>query len=185
MTLAPVDPGDLPAGVFDVVTAFEVVEHLGDPRSEAAIMADVIRDDGLLYVTTPNFASASRRALGAGWSIIQYPEHLGYFTAPTLTSWLGQAGFAPVRVTTTGVSPDRLLRGLRDKRSAGHAPATPATAGADERLREGIERSFALRGAKRAVNAGLGAVRAGDTLKGWFRREAGHIHTGAAAGGDL
>ncbi len=184
MTLAPLRPGGLPTGAFDIVTAFEVVEHLGDPRSEAAIMADAIRADGVLYVTTPNFASASRRILGGDWSIIHYPEHLSYFTASTLTSWLRDAGFAAVRVTTTGVSPDRLLRGLRDQRSAAQAPA-PAAAGRDERLREGIERSATLRVAKLAVNAGLGAVGAGDTLKGWFRRDAGHIDTGATTSGRL
>jgi 2-polyprenyl-3-methyl-5-hydroxy-6-metoxy-1,4-benzoquinol methylase/glycosyltransferase involved in cell wall biosynthesis len=170
MTLAPAAPGDLPAAAFDVVTAFEVVEHLGDPRAEAALIAASIRDGGLLYVTTPNFASASRRILGADWNVIEYPEHLGYFTVPTLTRWLRDAGFAPLRVTTTGVSPGRLAQGLRRRPAGGPPPPRAAAATGDERLREGIERSPALRIAKRTVNAALGALRAGDTLKGRFER---------------
>ncbi len=159
MTLAPPRPGDLPEAAFDVVTAFEVVEHVADPRAEAATIADAIRDGGLLYVTTPNFASASRRILGAGWSVIEYPEHLGYFTAQTLERWLREAGFDPLAVTSTGVSPGRLLAGVRRRTSA--APTGPRTGGAaalDERVREGAERAATLRAAKRGANALLGAL---------------------------
>ncbi|HUR85618.1 MAG TPA: methyltransferase domain-containing protein [Solirubrobacteraceae bacterium] len=170
MTLAPTRPGDLPAAAFDVVTAFEVVEHVGEPRAEAAAIADAIRDGGLLYVTTPNFSSASRRILGAGWNVIEYPEHLGYFTAGTLTRWLREAGLDPLAVTTTGISPGRLLGGLRRPGSRAAAARRTETAVLDERVREGVERSPALRAAKRAANAALGALRAGDTLKGRFVR---------------
>jgi SAM-dependent methyltransferase len=173
MTLAPVAPGDLPAGAFDVVTTFEVVEHLAAPRPEAAIIAAAIREGGLLYVTTPNFASASRRILGAAWNVIEYPEHLGYFTVPTLTRWLLDAGFEPVGVTTTGVSPGRLAQGLRRRPAGAPPPARADVAAGDERLREGIERSAGLRAAKRATNAALGTFRAGDTLKGRFERRSG------------
>ncbi len=172
MTLAPLAPGDLPAAAFDVVTMIEVAEHVGDPRAEATVIAAAIRDGGLLYVTTPNFDSASRRLLGADWSIVEYPEHLGYFTASTLTRWLREAGFAPLSVTTTGISPGRVAQGLRRRRGATAPPSRAATVGDDERLREGIERSPALRLVKRAANATLGVARAGDTLKGRFERRA-------------
>ena len=171
MVAAPVGPGDLPPGGFDVVTAFEVVEHLADPRREAAIVAETTRDGGLLYVTTPNFASASRRVLRAAWSVIEYPEHLGYFTVPTLKRLMQDSGFAPLAVTTTGVSPDRLLRGLHDRRGGVRPDAAPPPPVAvDERVREQLERRAALRIAKRVANATLGALRAGDTLKGRFER---------------
>ncbi|HTN24535.1 MAG TPA: methyltransferase domain-containing protein [Solirubrobacteraceae bacterium] len=169
MTLAPVRPGDLPPATFDVVTAFEVVEHLGDPRAEASIIAGTIRDGGLLYVTTPNFASASRRLLGPSWTVIGYPEHLCYFTAATLTRCMEDAGFDALRVTSSGVSLGRLIRGLRRQRG-GDPPAPAGVAPTDERLREGIERSTGLRVVKRVTNAILGATQTGDTLKGRFRR---------------
>ncbi len=175
MTLAPARPGDLPAAAFDVVTAFEVVEHVGDPRPEAAAIADAIRDGGLLYVTTPNFSSASRRMLGAGWNVIEYPEHLGYFTAGTLSRWLCEAGFDPLAVTTTGISPGRLLGGLR--RRPGAVPPAPraGTAALDERVRERVEGAAALRATKLAANAALSALGAGDTLKGRFVRRAREV----------
>lgn len=171
MTLAPVRPGDLPSGAFDVVTAFEVVEHLADPVAEAAVMADVLRGGGLLYVTTPNFNAASRRALGPRWNVIEYPEHLCYFTASTLTAWLRSAGFIRVSLTTTGVSPRRLVQGVRSRKTTAEMTQPPcATIANDERVREAIERSAGLRAVKLLVNASLSAVRAGDTLKGRFER---------------
>ncbi len=156
---APIGPDTFEPGSFDVVTAFEVVEHLGDPLAEATAIASALRPGGLLYVTTPNFNSLSRRLLGARWSVVSYPEHISYFTPSTLRSWLARFGFAPVELTTTGLSLARLRRGL---------PAAGNGQRSDEQLREQIEGSRALRAAKRTAEAVLGATRTGDTIKGRF-----------------
>jgi SAM-dependent methyltransferase len=144
---------------FDVITAFEVVEHLGDPLAEAALITRALRPGGLFYCTTPNFGSLSRRLLRGRWSVISYPEHLSYFTPSTLCSWLGRFGFATVEVTTSGFSLARLRRGL---------PAAQTGQRSDEQLRVQIERSRALRAAKRTADVVLGTTRTGDTIKGRF-----------------
>lgn len=170
MTLAPARVGDLPSAAFDVVCAFEVLEHVTDPKAEAEVLADVVRDGGLLYVTTPNFDSLSRRVLGADWNVIAYPEHLGYFTARSLRRWLETAGFAVVSIETTGTSPGRLVRSLRGRRGTAGADQPVGGAPDEERLRGTIESSGGLRAAKRAVNSALTATRTGDTLKARFER---------------
>jgi 2-polyprenyl-3-methyl-5-hydroxy-6-metoxy-1,4-benzoquinol methylase len=157
---APIDAETFEPGSFDVVTAFEVVEHLGDPLAEAETIARVLRPGGLLYCTTPNFASLSRRALRDRWSVIAYPEHLTYFTPATLRSWLARAGFTPAKLTTTGISLARLRHDVAIAERPGHC--------SDEGLREQVESSRALRAAKSAANALLGATRGGDTIKGHF-----------------
>jgi 2-polyprenyl-3-methyl-5-hydroxy-6-metoxy-1,4-benzoquinol methylase len=159
---APIEPDSFEPDSFDVVTAFEVVEHLGDPRAEAAAIAAALRPGGLLYLTTPNFGSLSRRLLRGRWSVVSYPEHLSYFTPATLSSWLGRFGLVPVELTTTGVSLARLRRGLPAAGGGGGGQRS------DERLRERIEGSRALGAAKRAAEAALGATRTGDTIKGSF-----------------
>jgi SAM-dependent methyltransferase len=156
---APLEATAFEPGSFDVVTAFEVVEHLGDPLAEAAAIAAALRPGGLLYLTTPNFGSLSRHLLRQRWSVVSYPEHLVYFTPSTLRSWLAGFGFAPVASTTTGISLARLRRGLQ---------ASGAEQGSDEQLRERIEGSRGLRVAKRAVEGMLGATRTGDTIKARF-----------------
>jgi 2-polyprenyl-3-methyl-5-hydroxy-6-metoxy-1,4-benzoquinol methylase len=173
---APVTPttfGDLQ---FDVITAFEVVEHLRDLAAEAHLIASLLRPGGLFYCTTPNFASLSRRLLRNRWVVINYPEHLIYFTPSTLRRWLAGFGLRSVKLTTTGFTPMRRADGedeLEPVRHA-HAPGSddPAEAACgptgQERLRETVERSALLRLAKDAANALLGPSGVGDTIKGHF-----------------
>jgi SAM-dependent methyltransferase len=45
---------------FDVVCAFEVIEHVGDPATFVGEVARVLRDDGVLVVSTPHVARTNR-----------------------------------------------------------------------------------------------------------------------------
>jgi SAM-dependent methyltransferase len=150
-------------GHFDVITAFEVLEHVPEPRSEMEAIARMLRPGGLFYCTTPNFGSLSRRLLGPRWSVIDYPEHLNYFTARTLVNLAEKVGLAPTRVLTTGISVARLRRAV----GLG-TPDGPHQPSVDERLREHSTQSRLLAAGTRAANAALSATRTGDTLKGWF-----------------
>src|SRR4051812_13347971 len=70
VTRAPIGRGTYGAGSFDVVTAFEVFEHMSDPMAEAKVVAHVLRDGGALYLTVPNFDALSRRLLRSRWNVI-------------------------------------------------------------------------------------------------------------------
>jgi 2-polyprenyl-3-methyl-5-hydroxy-6-metoxy-1,4-benzoquinol methylase len=156
------------ADAFDVITAFEVFEHLRDPLAEAAVLAATLRRGGLLYCTTPNFDAASRRLLRSRWDVIEYPEHLCYFTPRTLPSWLGRAGFVARAVASTGVSFTRLSLSLASKRSVLARSNSSACMSDDERVRAAIEHSYALQMTKKLGNGLLSGLGAGDTLKGRF-----------------
>ena len=45
----PITADTFEPGSFDVITAFEVFEHLRDPHSEAGLLARLLRPGGLLY----------------------------------------------------------------------------------------------------------------------------------------
>jgi 2-polyprenyl-3-methyl-5-hydroxy-6-metoxy-1,4-benzoquinol methylase len=160
---APLAADAFPEAHFDVITAIEVVEHLRDPMPEAETIAHMLRPGGLLYCTTPNFNSASRRLLGPRWWNIGYPEHLSYFTPRTLCRWLGHFGLVPCDVTTTGFSLTVLQKSV-----AGTVDSSDPRDSADERLRNAIEESRFLRAGKTTANWILGAARAGDTIKARF-----------------
>jgi 2-polyprenyl-3-methyl-5-hydroxy-6-metoxy-1,4-benzoquinol methylase len=167
-----------PADHFDAATAFEVVEHLRDPTLEAALLARVLRPGGLLYCTTPNFDSLSRRLLGPQWRVIEYPEHLVYFTAATLVSWLERFGFRLMKLEVTGISPGELQHALRQRVKiavpragvALLANRVVASRDLDERLRGATEAGALMPAAKQLLNAALTRTRLGDTLKAWFVR---------------
>lgn len=161
---APITTQTFEPGFFDVVTAFEVFEHVHDLRGEADLLAGLIRPGGLLYCTTPNFNSLSRRIVGPDWSVIEYPEHLCYFTPSSLRRWLSQHGLEAESLTSTGISFARL------RAAAGASEAGGQVAAGDEQLREVVERSAALKLAKTLANGVLGAFELGDTLKARFRR---------------
>lgn len=169
---APVPDGAFPDGHFDVATAFEVFEHLRDPGPEARSLARLLRPGGLLYCTTPNYDSLSRRLLGSRWRVISYPEHLIYFTAASLSGWLERHGFRTLSVTSTGIS----LGDLRAAAAGGMHHAARSSHHAadrserDEWLRAATETGRLMPGVKRSINYALGAMGAGDTLKGWFVR---------------
>jgi hypothetical protein len=134
------------------------------------VIAAALRPGGLLYLTTPNFGSLSRRLLRGRWSVVSYPEHLSYFTPATLSSWLARFGFVGVGMTTTGVSLARLRRGLP---MPGGGDCSQRS---DEGLREQIEGSRALRAARSAADAALGATCTGDTIKARFELRDGVEH---------
>ena len=53
----------LPLNHFDVVSSFDVIEHVPDPRAFIAEMAGYVRPGGWLIVMTDNFESAPVRKL--------------------------------------------------------------------------------------------------------------------------
>jgi len=76
---------------YDLVTLFEVIEHVPNPGEFLHRAGEVVRPGGLVYLTTPNFASVDRRLSGQEWEII-HREHLTYFTPRTLRALVGKAG---------------------------------------------------------------------------------------------
>ena len=73
---------------FDVITSFEVLEHINNPIEEISNFYKILRKGGLVYLTTPNFNSVSRFYLKSDYNIITYPEHLSYYTTRTLKNYL-------------------------------------------------------------------------------------------------
>ena len=145
---------------FDVVYCSEVIEHLIDPGSLLREIARVVKPGGLLYLTTPNFNSLSRRLLASKWRVFS-KEHICYFTPGSLARALGEAGFRNVAAYTRNIDPNEIRRAFSRK---------PVDAGAGfqacktEELRERIETRRALKLARDASNLFLSATGTGDTI---------------------
>jgi 2-polyprenyl-3-methyl-5-hydroxy-6-metoxy-1,4-benzoquinol methylase len=88
---APIRPGS-----FDAAAMFDVIEHLFDPAAVLAAIARALTPGGTLAISTPNFDSLSRVALGPDWAVLSPLEHVYYFTEASLTRMLAAAGFPTV-----------------------------------------------------------------------------------------
>lgn len=82
-----------PDASFDVVTAWDVIEHLSDPRADLAVLSRLLRPGGHLFLSTMDVGAPVVRLLGRRWPWYM-PMHRYYFTPRTLAGLLGTAGFA-------------------------------------------------------------------------------------------
>lgn len=148
---------------FDVVTSFEVIEHINTPNPEMDFVKKILRKGGAFYVTTPNFKSISRLLLKEKWNVIEYPEHLTYYTAKTLHNLMRKHGFKKQFLITTGIS------FLRFNQSRGKEEINRTlNNNVDENLRESIEKNFLLQWIKGFINFLLNAFKIGDAMKGLY-----------------
>jgi SAM-dependent methyltransferase len=86
-----------PEKSLDVVTMWDVVEHLDNPLDVLLRVRRWLKDDGLLVICTGNVDSWLARLQGAGSRIYNPPQHLYYFSAATLARLLDRAGFRVMR----------------------------------------------------------------------------------------
>jgi 2-polyprenyl-3-methyl-5-hydroxy-6-metoxy-1,4-benzoquinol methylase len=95
------DRADLPAASFDLITAWDVLEHIFHPVRFLAQARRLLARGGRLFIRTPNIAYgypvyAARRWL-LGHNVELGPtNHVVYFTAATMRRALSLADLAPV-----------------------------------------------------------------------------------------
>lgn len=86
-----VEAGHLEAESLDVLTAWDVLEHLPELDRYVEAMVRLIRPGGVLVVTVPDVESPAARLGGRKWNCLLL-EHLWYFDPATLTRYLRRFG---------------------------------------------------------------------------------------------
>ena len=79
---------------FDVITMWDVVEHVEDPIELLRIARSMIADDGILVLETQNVASMFARMLGVNWQHYKFEEHLYHFDPKTIQVLLARGGWS-------------------------------------------------------------------------------------------
>ena len=164
---------ELPENSYDLVTFFELLEHVPEPAAFLRRAAEVVRPGGLAYLTTPNFDSLERRILGPDWSVI-HREHLSYFTPRTLSAMVLQVGdWEIVDLETRNISVAALNAWQANFFRRGGAKTADGSGGgggdaAD--LRRRMEESPALGLVKRVANTFLRGTGTGAGISMLLRR---------------
>lgn len=92
-----VDNCAFPDASFDVVTLYDVIEHLPSPASALVGITRILKDDGLLVINTPNFSSLASKLMGRYWHCLAR-MHLYYFTPRTICKLLEKKGLKVVKI---------------------------------------------------------------------------------------
>jgi 2-polyprenyl-6-hydroxyphenyl methylase/3-demethylubiquinone-9 3-methyltransferase len=98
-------------GRFPVVVSLEVVEHLYAPRLFARTLSDLVEPGGTAVVSTPyhgywkNLALALSGQLDRHFTALWDHGHIKFWSIPTLTQLLQEAGFGPITFHRVGRVP--------------------------------------------------------------------------------
>jgi SAM-dependent methyltransferase len=81
---------------FDVVTLWDVLEHVADPTEFLRLCGSLLKPGGYLFANVPDLNSFQARILGRRWPLL-LPEHFNYFTRKSLALCAEKAGFELLR----------------------------------------------------------------------------------------
>jgi len=83
-------------GSFEVITLWDVLEHLSEPLATLRRVREWLVPNGWLFLSLPNRGSAVARIMGKRWPML-LREHLWYFSPATLEKLLTCCEFDLVR----------------------------------------------------------------------------------------
>jgi SAM-dependent methyltransferase len=85
---------------FDVITCFDVMEHLYEPLQVMAKVAKWLKPGGIFYVQVPNIDSAEARVFGSYWHGLELPRHLFHYSPASLKSLADSVGLRALSLET-------------------------------------------------------------------------------------
>lgn len=87
------EDGPFPGINFDVITMWNVIEHLPDPLRTLKLAYRRLKPGGILVVTTPNLDSFDAHLFGKYWIGYELPRHYYVFSITSLSKFLDQIDF--------------------------------------------------------------------------------------------
>lgn len=94
---ATLEAASFPPASFDVITLWDVLEHVPHPIEILNTVHTWLSTSGWLFLNLPNINSLSARLLGPYWMLL-LREHLWYFSPQTLNQALNDTGFKIIAV---------------------------------------------------------------------------------------
>lgn len=97
-----VQAAHLPDAAFDIVTLWDVLEHLPSPLTTVTEIARILRPGGLLVFTTGNIASRWAHLLRSRWQLLTPPQHLTFHTPQSVRHLLDACGLSLTNIQHRG-----------------------------------------------------------------------------------
>ncbi len=74
----------LPAGQFDVITLWHVLEHVHALNETIKQLRRLLKPTGRIYIAVPNYTSLDAAHFGRYWAAYDVPRHLYHFSPPAM-----------------------------------------------------------------------------------------------------
>jgi 2-polyprenyl-3-methyl-5-hydroxy-6-metoxy-1,4-benzoquinol methylase len=157
---------ELPSETFDLVTMFDVIEHLELPLEALRICYRILKPGGALVISTPNLSGIGCRLLGARAFGVWPDEHIVYFGPVAMSRALRLAQFENIEISSRGIYPENataiISRILRKNNR--HAGATSGVSDEVWSIKKLFRNNPVLKGLRTAVNGFFVTVPIGDEL---------------------
>ena len=95
----------IPPNSFDVISAFQIIEHERDSLLMMKRIHLLLKKDGLVVLATPNYGGFWRKLMGRRWFGFAHPEHVVLFDFQTMRTLLETAGFKNIEVRADSPRP--------------------------------------------------------------------------------
>lgn len=128
---------------FDIITAFDIIEHMLDPVKFVSDVKKALRPGGLLVISTPDTGHYLRYLMRAHWPMLQPFQHTVLFSRDAMRAMLLAGGYQDVQVHATHkfLTPLYLAKQLRETNRMLAAVMTPLLAAVPRAL---TARSFRI-----------------------------------------
>ncbi len=158
---------------FDLIIFTEAIEHINDVNDFLEHAYGLLNAGGLIYITTPNFSSLERLIMGKKWGMVIPPEHLSYFTVPTLNKALTNLKFKKIFNRSENISIFRIVEffnnHLKSKRTS--KVENNSAQKISDRMQQASTKNFLLKFLKNSINFFLGILNWGSSLKALYQKD--------------
>ncbi|MEW6734700.1 MAG: class I SAM-dependent methyltransferase [Acidobacteriota bacterium] len=90
----------IPPGSLDVIGSYAVLEHLYTPRQWIKALRQALKPGGWLHLQLPNFRCWERYLTRECWGLLNFPQHVYFYSPAALSQILAQEGFETLTTVT-------------------------------------------------------------------------------------
>lgn len=94
-----------PKKSFDVITAFQIIEHERDPLAFMKRVYTLLNKEGMAIFATPNYGGIWRKIMGRRWFGFTHPEHVVLLDFTSMRFLLERAGFSDIKIQADSPRP--------------------------------------------------------------------------------
>lgn len=116
-----VEESHFPQKYFDIISMWDVIEHIPDPHPLLSYLSLIVKDDGILFLHTPNVQIQLPKArlknvlkgMKPGGHYLEAKDHINIYSPRTITTVLQRSGFE--RVEFIHLRPIQSVAGSRNE----------------------------------------------------------------------